>query len=80
LEAHAQSDHAGDELGFIEPNLNFERLTVDTIRVRLAAECKPVWGGAGDVCIDTPATVEPLRAAALALRAGLAAFSQRADR
>jgi hypothetical protein len=77
FEQQAEGGAVGDEIGFLEPNLNFERPSLGVIRVRLAAEAKPAWAGVRDTCIDTPAGADALRAAADALRAALTAFPQR---
>ncbi len=82
LEASERGENAELRCDFIEPNLQFERISDKAIRVSLALESAPPWANPGEswsehgfeVLID-----KHLKNAAERLRSQLQAFPERGD-
>jgi hypothetical protein len=83
LEALSRGEQAKAYCGFIEPNLDFELISSDLLRVIVAHESRPPWSddqfGESNF-IDFPRDPEMLRVAAASLRDALAIYPQRAKR
>jgi hypothetical protein len=88
LDALAQQDPNGDEIGFVEPNLSFRIVRSEAsamLRVYFELEARPNWvaapsAGLSDLWVEFRVQELELRQAARSLRQELAIYPQRTSR